>query len=284
MLVLTLPLLASLVAAPQKPPPVEPLDALVKRVEAAHRPGGEVPPVTALTGNLELHVLDAQAPQRGQVDLAVKFLEWQPPNQKRVRPLIRYEVSGAGTPVVRGIDRDGPWLLHQGQPRDLEGADFARDLEECQRHTNLARQLLRFLSPGQVLRSLERPAPIRDEPLQVGRLPAVPCQTVTGDLPAFPLLQRGGEDAPVRLKVYVGKADGRLVAADACPLADGKPDEARSERIVLGDLRERGGLLVPHQLEHFFRQDDGQLRLKSRAVIVELSLRPELRAEDFDRK
>lgn len=281
MLASTLCLLATL-SAQQGPPPADPVEALARRVEAAHRPKGVVPPVTALTGSLELHMLEAEAAQRGQVDLAVKFMEWQAPSQKRVRPLIRYEVSGA-TPVVRGIDKDGPWLLHQGVPRDLDGADFVRDLEECERYTNLARQLLRFLSPGQVLRSLQRPTPVQDEPLQLGRSAAVACQSVAGELPAFPLLQRGGEDAPVRLKVYVTKAEGRLLAADACPLVNGKPDEAHSERIVLGDLRERGGLLVPHRLEHLFRQADGQLRLQSRAVMVELSLRPELRAEDFDR-
>ena len=260
------------------------VEALAQRVEAAHRSRADVPPVTAFTGNLELHVLDAAAAERGQVDLAVKFMEWKPPQLNRTRPLIRYEVGDAGTVVVRGIDRAGPWMLHQGQPRDLDSADFVRDLEECQRHTNLARQLVRFLSPGDVLRALQQPTAVREETLQLDRTaPRVPCLTVAGNLPAFPLLQRGGEDAPVRLTVHVTAAEGRLLAVDACPLVDGKPDDARTERIVLGDLRERGGLLVPYELLHLFRQENGQLRLKSRAVIVELSLRPEVRAEDFDR-
>ena len=190
-------------ALQQDPAQVTTVEALAQRVEAAHRPKGDTKPITALTGNLELHVLDAEAEQRGQVDLAVRFMEWQQPNRKRTRPLIRYEVGHAGTVVVRGIDRDGPWLMHQGRPHALDSADFVRDLEECQRHTNLARQLLRFLSPGQVLRSLQQPTAVREEALQIGRTSPVPCQTVAGDLPAFPLLQRGGEDAPARLENHL---------------------------------------------------------------------------------
>jgi glycosyltransferase involved in cell wall biosynthesis len=43
------------------------------------------------------------------------------------------------------------------------------------------------------------------------------------------------------------------------------------------------GLLVPRELKHLLREGPG-LRLKSRAVLRQLELRPELRAMDFDRK
>lgn len=266
-------------------PPTKPqqdLLALAARVDAAHHPKGAVPPIQAFAGNLELHLLDAEAEQRGQVDLDVRFLEWVPPGKTRVRPLLRYQVVQAGKPIVRGRDRFGPWQLIQGKPEDLND-QLARDLEDCDRHTNLARQLLKFLAPGEVLRALQRTSAVRTEPLNVERSLRVECETVEGDLPAFPLLQQGGDDAPTHLKVYVTKAEGRLIAIDAWPTKDDKIDPARGERMLLLDLHERDGVLVPRELKHLFRDEAGKLRLKTRAIVTKLSLRPELGVDDFDR-
>lgn len=267
-------------AVPTKPP--EDLLALAARVEAAHHQKGPVPVIQAFTGSLELHLVDAEAEQRGQVDLDVRFLEWMDPRTKKAKPLMRYQVVQAGKPIVRGRDRFGPWQLVQEKAQDLND-QLARDLEEFVRHTNLARQLLKFLAPGDVLRALQRPSAVRDEPLNIERGLRVECETVEGDLPAFPLLQQGGEDAPTHLKVYVTKADGRLLAIDAWPVKDGKIDPARCERMLLLDLHERDGMLVPRELKHLFRNEAGKLRLKTRAVLTKLSLRPELGVDDFDR-
>jgi len=258
------------------------LEALAGRVQTAHHPKGPVAPVQAFTGSLELHLVDADAEQRGQVDLDVRFLEWTPPGKTRVRPLLRYQVVQAGKPIVRGRDRFGPWQLIQGKPEDLND-QLARDLEECDRHTNLARQLLKLLAPGDVLRALQRPSAVASEPLNVERGVRIECETVEGDLPAFPLLQQGGEDAPTHLKVYVAKETGRLIAVDAWPAKDGKVDPTRGERMLLLDLHERDGVLVPRELKHLFRNEAGKLRLKTRAVLNNLSLRPQLDVDDFDR-
>jgi len=273
------------VTAPQEPKPARPvtLTELAARVDAAHRPNGPVPEVTAFRGTLKLELIDIDSPQGGEVVLDVKFLQWQPPGSDRVRPLMRYEVLEAGSPSVRGRDRNGPWHLFQGEAQDLRQAQFADDLAACERHINLARQLLRFLDPGKVLRSLTKPGAVTETELGIGRSPRVACLTVEGDLPAFPLLQQGGEDAPVRLRVFVGKADGRLVAIEASPLVDGEPAADRLELVRLNDLRERDDLLVPSSIEHLFRRADGRLYPQTRAVLTSLSLRPELRAEDFDR-
>jgi hypothetical protein len=277
--------LALAVTLPQAPERAVPSDlvALAARVDAAHRPHGPVPEVTAFRSNLELHLLDTDQKQGGQIDLAVQFLHWRQPGRDRVWPLIRYEVLEAGAPSVRGRDRNGPWHLFQGAAQDLRKAEFADDLAACERHTNLARQLLRCLDPGAVLRSLAAVGPVVEETLRLDRSTRRSCFSVAGDLPAFPLLQQGGDDSPVRLQVFVGKDDGRLVAIEASPLVDGKPDLARLERIHLLDLHERDGLLVPRSIVHLFRKADGQLHPQSRAVLTSLSLRPELRAEDFDR-
>lgn len=277
-------LLVLAAAAPQSPdeaaPPLD-LAALAARVDAAHRPHGPVPAIDAFVGTVELHLIDRDE-QGGQVDLAVQFLQWRPPGRDRVLPLIRYEVLEAGKPTVRGRDRNGRWQLFQGEARDLQQAEFADDLAAFDRHTNLARQLLRFLDPGAVLRSLQNPTEVRETTLRVNRRP-LPCHAVAGELAAFPLLRQGGEDAPVRLEIFVARDDGRLVAVEACPLVDGEPDRQRLERVDLVDLHERDGLLVPRSIVHLFQKPNGELDAYSRAVLTSLSLRPELTADDFDR-
>lgn len=272
-------------SAPQEPTPTPTLDlpALAARVEGAHHPHGPVPEITAFRCNLELRVEAKDAPQAGRVELFVQFLQWRDPARDRVRPLIRYRVEEAGAPIERGRDRSGPWQLFQGRAESLRQAQFADDLAACDRHTNLARQLLRFLDPGAVLRALQDPSAVTERELAIARNTRVACQVVAGDLAAFPLLRQGGDDAPVRLEVYVDRADGKLVAIDACPLVDGAPATERMERVLLQDLHEQDDLLVPGSIVHLFRKPDGRFQLQTVAVLTSLSLRPALGAEDFDR-
>ena len=239
--------------------------------------------MTAFRIDLTLHLQDPAAEQRGQIDLGVQFMMWTPEGKKE-RPLLRYEVRDAGKPTVRGRDQFGYWQLSQGKPVDLTTTELAVDLENCQRHTSLARQLLRLLGPGEVLRSMREPSAVRVEKLAIEHgKPPIECFTVVGTLPSFPLLQMGGDDAPVQLQFYVTKDKSTLLALDATPIIEGKPDTLKTERTLLGDLRERDGLLVPHELRHLFRDSSGALRPHSRTVLVRVSLRPELRVEDFDR-
>jgi hypothetical protein len=261
----------------------EELEALARRVETAHRPDGPVAPVIAFDAAITLRLLDKTRDQRGQVDLKVSFLEWARPGRK-TQPLIRYEILDASAPTVRGKDGFGYWQLVQGEPRDLTGADAAEDLKQAEQHMNLARQLVRFLSPGDVLRGLQQPGPVTETDLRLARDRVVRCVTVTGRLASFPLLRQGGEDAPVELQAFVGKADGRLVAVDATPLPGGKPDPAGGERVLLENGKPVAGLLVPHQLTHLFRGADGNLSLWSRVTVVDLDLRPQPRPERFNRK
>jgi hypothetical protein len=258
------------------------LDALARRVDAAHHPKGPVEPVTAFVATLELQVVDAKAAQGGQVDLSVKYLEYHP-DKTKVRHLIRYEVKEAGTPIERGRDRFGFWDLFQGKARSITEAQ-PQDRAACERDTNLARQLIRFLEPGAVLRALTAPSTVRDEALQRGREKPTECQVVEGDLSGFPLLQQAGEDAPVHAKIYVTKANGQLLAIEVTPRKpDGTLDLAHTELVHLLGLHEQDGFLVPRELFHSQRGDDARLRLQTTAVVTTLTLRPNLRAEDFDR-
>lgn len=270
-------------AGPASPQGGPSLALLADQVDAAHRPGGPTPVVTALRGNLELHLVARSAEQRGQVDLDVRYLEWSRPSSGKVVPLLRYEVKQAGVPLVRGRDRNGPWLLSKDEPRDMGAADLAQDLAEFERRQNLVRQLLRFLEAGAVLRSLQQPGPVADADLAVQRGAVVPCHTVVGNLPAFPLLRRSGDDAPAQLKVWIDRGSHRLLAVDATPIVAGRPVDQEAERVLLRDLRERDGLLVPHEIVHLFADASGAFGLQSRAVVTALQLRPELKPEDFDR-
>jgi hypothetical protein len=258
------------------------LEALSKRVDAAHHPKGPTAAVTAFTGELELFA--AGADKGVTVGLAVKYLQAQDEKDKnKALHLIRYAVRDAGQPVERGRDAFGFWHLKQGEPRDLT-EDDGDDRAACERDTNLAKQLVRFLDPGAVLRQLTGASAVREEDFKLGReAQAVKCLCVEGGLAAFPLLQRGGEDAPVLVKIYVSKADDRLLALKAWPLASGARNEAGLEIVRLLELHERDGLLVPRKLEHLYANAEGKLQLQSRASITKLSLRPDLTVESFDR-
>lgn len=213
----------------------------------------------------------------------MQFLHWQRPNSTRSRDLIGYEITQAGEPILRGRDRNGFWHLFGGQARDLQGADFATDLQNAERDTDLARQLLRCLDPAAMLLALERPAAVRETTLQLGREPAVACLSVVGNLPSFPLLQQGGEEAAVQVEVFVTRQDHRLLALSLWPLVEGNPERSRGELVRLRDLHLRDGLLVPRRIEHFFRNEQGALKLQSRTAVVDLDLRPKLEAEMLDR-
>jgi hypothetical protein len=272
-------------AATQNPAPVPAdLAELASRVETAHRPQGSVAPVTALRADFEVHLLDPSAPQKGQADLAVQLLEWARPNTKKPVTLIRYELGDAGTRVVRGRDSEGPWHSVQGAPVDLTSADYVEDLATFQRHSNVAKQLVRFLSPGDALRSLQQPSAVTAEDLVIERGTKVPCVTIEGDMASFPLVHKARDDGPVHVRFFVDRANGHLVALDVWPQSAGKPDPLQGERIVLLDLRLREGILVPHRLRHLFRDPEGRLRPNSEAVMMKLELRPLLAPADFERK
>lgn len=260
------------------------LAELADRVERAHRPDEQAATPTQFACNLELHLIDKTAEQGGQVDMNVKFMLWKQPGKDKVRKLIRYEVRDAEQPIMRGRDENGPWQLHRGEARDLYGADFTdQDRKTFAQHTNLARQLLRFLSPADVIRSLRNAGLVQQEELPIKRVPTA-CYTIEGRLDSFPLMQQGGEDASVQLKIWVRADDGHLACVEATPLVDGAPATTRGERIVLADLRERDGRLVPCEITHLFRDRKGALRPVTRVKLTTVELAPGLQAADFARK
>jgi hypothetical protein len=261
------------------------LEALATRVDQAHRPDGPdgpVEPVTSFRATLEVHLQDPNSKEAGQVDLDVKYLQRPVPKRKRIEHLIHCRVKRAGKPVERGYDRFGYWKLYQGKARDIPESD-QRDREDCQRDKHLARQLVKFLDPGAVLRALQDPTPVGAENLKRGREKPVPCQTVEGTLPAFPLLRLGGGDATVRAKVYVTKGEGRLHAVLVRPIRDGRVDEAAAEMIRLREPVPKAGMLVPKIVEHFYRDQEQRLVKMSTVYVSKLDLRPEFTLQSLER-
>jgi hypothetical protein len=260
------------------------LAALAARVDAAHHPRGPVPRITGLTASLALHLLDPKAEQRGQVDLDVKFLEWTKSAGRKPVALVRLQIIEGNTKVVRGRDRDGPWQLVKEEAKDLEGADSAQDLEHFTQHVNLLKQLVRFLAPGDVVRALQNAGPVRNETLVLGRV-QIACDSIEGRLADFPLVRRGTDEVPAHAKFWLTKDRGTVAAVDVWPLRDGVRDDTAGERVLLDELFERDGVLVPKRLRHFVRDDAGKWRIDTEAVLDVVTLRPDpaLRVEDFDR-
>jgi hypothetical protein len=275
-------LLPSLAA--QEPPTPQDLARLADAVDAVHRPDGKGRPVVAFRSALALELVAADASERGQVELKVQFLAWRPPDRDRARPLIRYEMVDASKPVVRGRDRHGYWLFDGREVHDLQGREGQDDLDAVRRDLRLAQQLVRLLDPGAVLRSLRRPGPVAEEALQQGRTEPVPCRTVAGDLETFPLLHGTGEDRPARVKVWVARDSGRLLAAEAWPLdAAGNPLRDQGELIRLDEHRPTDGVLLPMRLTHFLVDPDGRRRVQMKVTLTTIHLNPALAPEDLDR-
>jgi len=278
-------LAAPLAAGQQAPGPdrQSELEELARAVGAAHRPEGPTPGVDAFRCQLELHLLDVTEQNGGQANLDVQFLQQRRKPPKKPRTYIRYEVRGAEQEIRRGFDRVGPWHVKQGRPQDLTAAGAEQDLESLREHTNLARQLVRFLSPEAVIAALDASTAVIDDTLRVGRR-EVPALSVSGRLPKFPLMQGGGDEAPAYVTIYVDKTSKRLLGVDAWPLRDGKADRARGERILLSDLELQDSLLIPRTLRYLWRNESGALRSHSTVKVLSLDLRPKLSLADFDRR
>ena len=255
---------------------------LARQVGGAHRPDGPTAKVEAFRCQLELHLLDVSEKNGGQANLEVDFLQQAREAPKKPRTFIRYKVRGVDRAIRRGFDRFGPWHIQQGKPADLTAAGAQRDLESLREHTNLARQLLRFLSPEAVIGSLEAPTQVSHEALRIGRKSAA-VYGISGRLPEFPWMQRAGSDAPAYVTIYVDKSSKRLLGIDAWPVKDGVTDRSRGERILLSDLQLRDGLLIPRTLRYLWRNAAGKLRSHSTAKIITLDLSPELDVKHFDR-
>lgn len=269
------------------PKPAEPapqtLEQLAAKVEAAHKIGAVQEAVTAFAATILMQELARSQEHRVDAELDVKFREWKQPDG-RPWPLFRYHVLDTATKVEQGRDRIDFWGLVEGKAIDLTGKDYEKDRNDCRRYLKLAQQMVQFLDPATVLRGLKNPSTIALEELKLGRAPSqLACFTVSGDLDSFPLRHAAGDNAAVRIKAYVDRDRGRLVALDVQSRdADGKL-AATGERLQFGEHAAAAGRVVPHLITHYDFVGDEQPRAQLKMTITTLRLGAELRAEDFDR-
>ncbi len=281
-LVLVGGLAAPMAAQEQGPEKPADLAALAALVDRAHHPDGPVEPIVGFKAALSIELVAAEAEQAGQVDLGVRYLRHQREGRKRATHFIRYDVKGTDREIERGFDAYGPWQLEQGKAANITEAD-TEDRAALREHTMLARQLVRFLDPAAVLRSLGDPTPIAAGEYTVGRRQGIPCWVVEGSLERFPLQRLGGAEQAVRLEVLVRQSDGRLIAVRATPVVAGKPIPAQAEMVRFDNYKPKNGLLVPKGLLVSHLDAAGKWRSQSRVLVTELDLRPELTPDDFAR-
>lgn len=266
--------------APATDAAAQDLEQLVQQVEQAHRTADAPPVPGGFRATLQIQTHGSE--QRVTVELKVLFREWETP-AGRSWPLIRYEQIDAAKSAVHGRDTKGFWALLDGRVRDLQHRDLEADYESCRRNLKLARQMLRFLEPAQVLRRLQEPGPVREEVLRLSRGAAVPCRTVSGRLAGFPLRQQAGEDAPVQAKVFVGP-EGHLLALEVTPLDEnGAPEQGAGEFLYFRDYRELSGRWVPGEVLHFAVPAAGERRLQMEVGLITLALDGDIPPAAFDR-
>ncbi|GAB4137603.1 MAG: hypothetical protein Fur0037_02820 [Planctomycetota bacterium] len=271
------------VLAAQEPAIPNDLEKLARSVDAAHRPDGTTRQFRGFAAALEMKQT-ARDKERGEATLRVRYLRWLPPGRKREIPLIRYRVVDSATPIERGRDLNGYWQIVDGKPKDLETRDTTADLANVRRDLNLARQLLRFLDPGAVLRGLRDPTPVSDEEVVLGRTAPVPCTVVAGALESFPRLWEPGADTPVRLKVFIAHSTNHLFAVEIWPLDEhGVPDRERGEFVKLDDLRMQSGVKLPMRLSLYRSGADGRRIKQMEVSFLSVELDPPLAPADFDR-
>ena len=102
------------------------------------------------------------------------------------------------------------------------------------------------------------------------------------DLDSFPL-RHTGDSAAVRIKAYVDRDRGRLVALDAQPRGDDGKPAAQGERLQFADHAADAGRVVPHLITHYDFTGDEAPRAQLKMTVTTLQLGATLREEDFDR-
>lgn len=275
---------------PSSPPPIlsptdtpETLEQLAAKVELAHYPLGKQPAVTAFAASILMQELGRNQSHRVDAELEVKFLMWQK-SDSRPWPLLRFQVLDAATRIEQGRDRNDYWGLIEGKPVDLSGKDYEQDRQDCRRHLKLAQQMVQFLSPATVLRSLKKPSAVSLGELKLGRSPSpFACWIVSGELAAFPLRSQPGENVAVMLKAYVDKTSGLLMGLLVQPTAGEDQSVKAGEFLYFSEHAPEAGRIVPRTITHFDVTKDQQKLVQLKMTITTLLLDGKLNVNDFDR-
>ncbi len=258
-------------------------DALRQALAAAHRGAEQLPAVHGFAADLRVQELARESAQRIEVELKVRFLDLLDDATGKRKPLIRYQQIDSARTVEFGRDETYYWGNLTGRAEYLTAKEFEADRLSVRRNLKLARQLIAFLDPDQVLGQLTQPSAVQSERLTLGRALDETCRTVRGRLAKFPLRQSEGEDAPVDLKVFVD-GNNMLLAVEALPVpGDGKEPTGNGEFLWFSDYRAHEGRQVPMRVRYYSVDDRGARRQQVVVDLTTLNLAPELQADDFAR-
>lgn len=197
---------------------------------------------------------------------------------------IRYKVDEGGRRIERGQDRRGKWARLDQNDRavDLGKAEYEGDRRELAKHVALARALLRFLDPAEVVRSLRGRPTVATEELLV-RQEAVRCRTLSGRLAAFPLYTSGGENREADVKLWVRDDMQRLIAVEARPVPTPEEPAPLGEYVFMPEHQLQDAVLLPTKLYFDRLTPDGRREPISKIEIVLLQLNPVQSEASFDR-
>lgn len=269
-------------AAPdQEPGARADVDRFVADLRKAHAPDGDVASPSGfhiaykLTGNREGKSVAIVAD--------TTFLRWEP-EPDTVKPLIHTRIHEGETPIERGRDQGGDWIRKDGKTQALFGNVFAEEKEGIQRDVNLAEQLLRYLDPAAVVERMFQVTRVVEEDVAVGgRGRKAHCRTLRGVLMEFPFYYRGGAPAPAQLQVWIEDESGLLVAFEATPIHNGRPQPGLRERYRVADLEANGGVLVPRTIVLYRPGPDGKPTYDAKVEISSLDFAGERTADDLAR-
>lgn len=259
-------------AAQDEPPdaPVRPPDAPVRQVEAitfealleqvrtAHRPTAAGQPLDRFHATLRYTPARVQE-DSVELDLDVTYLE---------PGFLRYRVEEPGQTLEKGFDENGAWSLVGKQLNRLQGKTHATDRAHVKRDLGIARQLLRLLDPAAVLARLESPsAPLRSR-FKLSDENHAEVWVVRGRVAEFPLHTPGPDGAttaPAILQVTIDAKSGLLHAIESQPLDQAGAASGPKEGVVLRDMVEHDGLVLPREL-FLYRNRERQARVGIRAI------------------
>ncbi len=248
------------------------VEQLAKALDQSHLLGEDLAELQQFAGVLRLETLGKDRDSI-EIELSAKFMA---PRS------IRYRIEEEGEIIERGRDRFGVWDRVGDEVRALSGREYQQDREQVNRHMRLARQLLRFLDPGGLLRSLDQLSLVQTEELPLGRRgKMVSFTTVSGQLDSFPLYALEENPDRIELKMIVDPETNQLSAVQLTPLdAQSKPLPG-AEMILLRDHQQTQGRLLPTLLTTFRLLESGEMEPYVTVKVFHIDLDPKLTAKDM---
>ncbi|MHC5062485.1 MAG: hypothetical protein ACYTG5_00765 [Planctomycetota bacterium] len=266
--------LTSVIPAQEETGPSDAVAELAKKLDDSHRPGAAAQELHQFSGILRIETRGRDQDSI-EIELSAQYMAPR---------MIRYRVEEEGEIIERGWDGIGAWDRVGEDVHALGGMEYQEDRAQVAKHRRLAQQLLRFIDPGAVLRSLKNQSEVRNE-----QLPYAPrgkmreFMTVSGELDSFPMHALDKEPASVRIKMMVDPENKLLRAMQLVPLDEDSSPMGSGEVVLIEDYAEQNGRMLPTRLTTFRIVDRGRMIPDVTVKVFEIDLDPELTREKMAR-